>query len=273
MQLIFGSKEATFMRMGNPSMRKLVRRAETGEVAIDSSPATFGGITLKSVYFGVVTIVAALVAAALLKYAVNIQSEQILAGVLIGAACCALPMLIFSLIISFVPRTVKVLGTLYALFQGFLLGVAVYFIDLFCPGVAFAAVLGTMLVFIISVALQRVLSVRVTNKVFRVLIVAFTGLLLVELVMFIMALCGVVSMEFFKAYWWIQLIASAFCVFYAAILLMWDLQSASYIVEIGADKSLEWQVAFSLVTTLVYLYIEILELIVRFAMLFGRNNK
>lgn len=261
------------MRMGNPSMRKLVRRAENGEVGIDSSPATYGGIAIKSVYFCVLTIVAAVVSALLFRYAIAIESEKLLTAILISAGVCAALMLILSFVVAFVPKTVKVAGSLFAVLQGAFLGLIVYFLDTLFPGVAFAAVLGTLIVFVVSVALNRVLSVRVSSKVFRVLLVAFFSLVLVEIVMVIYAFVSHQAETFFKVYFWIQLAASAFCVIYASILLMWDLQSASYIVEMGADKSFEWQVAFSLVTTLVYLYIEILELIVRFAMLFGKNNK
>lgn len=262
------------MRMGNPSMRKLVRRAETGEVGIDSSPATFGGIALKAVYFCVLTIVAAVVSALLFRYAIAIESEKLLTAILISAGVCAALMLILSFVVAFAPKTVKVAGSLFAILQGAFLGVIVFFLDTMFPGVAFAAVLGTLIVFVVSVALNRVLNVRVSNKFLRVLFVAFISLILVELVMVIYALVSHQFSEIFTTvYFWIQLAASAFCVIYATILLMWDLQSASYIVEVGADKSFEWQVAFSLVTTLVYLYIEILELIVRFAMLFAKNNK
>ena len=261
------------MRIGNPAMRKVVRRAEAGEVGVDSAPSTYGGIALKSVYFAALTVVAAIVAALLLRYAIAIESEKLLTSLLIAVGVCALLMIILSLIVVFKPQTVKVVGSMFAVMQGVTLGVVVYLVDAFFPGVALAAVLGTLIVFGVSVALNRVLNVRVSSKVFRVLLVAFVSLLLVQLMMVFYAYVAGISEVFFRVYFWIQLAASAFCVIYATVLLMWDLQSASYVVEIGADKSFEWQVAFSLVTTLVYLYIEILELIVRFAALFGRNNK
>ncbi len=262
------------MRMGNPSMRRLVRRAEAGEAAIDSSPATYGGIALKSVYFCVLTIVAAVVSALLFRYAIVIESEKLLMAILISMGVCAALMLVLSLVVAFAPSSVKVAGSLFAIFQGAFLGVIVFFLETMFPGVAFAAVLGTLIVFVVSVALNRVLSVRVSSRFVRVLLVAFASLILVELVLMIYALVSnQFSAIFATVYFWIQLAISAFCVIYASILLMWDLQSASYIVETGADKSFEWQVSFSLVTTLVYLYIEILELIVRFAMLFGKNNR
>ncbi|MCM1289803.1 MAG: Bax inhibitor-1/YccA family protein [Corallococcus sp.] len=259
--------------MGNPSMRKLVRRAQNGEVGIDSSPSTYGGIALKSFYFCTLTIIAAVASALLFRYAIAIESEKLLTAILIASGVCAALMLVLSLVVAFIPKTVKIAGSLFAVLEGAFLGLIVYFMDTMFPGVAFAAVLGTVIVFVISVALNRVLNVRVSSKVWRVLLVAFLSLLVVELAMVVYAFASHRSETFFQVYFWVQLAASAFCVIYASVLLMWDLQSASYIVEAGADKSFEWQVAFSLVTTLVYLYIEILELIVRFAMLFGKNNK
>lgn len=261
------------MRMGNPSMRKIVRRVETGEIGIDSTPSTYGGIALKSLYFCALTIVAALASALLMMYTIKIQSEKLLMTIGIASIVCAIVMLVLALVVAFSPKTVKVAGSLFAILQGALLGLMVYFIDLFFPGVALAAVLGTLIVFVVSVALNRVLKVRVSGNVWRVLLVAFASLLLVQLAMIVYAYAAGITETFFRVYFWVQLAASAFCVIYATILLMWDLQSAAYVVEMGADKSYEWQVAFSLVTTLVYLYIEILELLVRFAMLFGRNKR
>ena len=53
---------------------------------------------------------------------------------------------------------------------------------------------------------------------------------------------------------------------------MGDLQSAEAIVAGGVDKSYEWNVSFAIVTTLIYIYVEILELLVRLAAIFGRNK-
>ena len=260
------------MRMGNPAIRTVVRRAESGSIEVQS-PATYGGITLKSIYFSVLTIIAGVFSALLLRYAIAIESEKLLMTLLITVGVCAVVMLILSLVALFAPRSVKVVGSIFALLQGITLGVVVYLVDLFFPGVALAAILGTAIVFVISVALNRLFHVRSTGRVVRVLLVAFMSLIVVQIVMLIYAfVCGMTE-TFFQAYFWIQLIASAICVLYASVLLMWDLQAASSIVEMGADKSLEWQVAFSLVTTLVYLYLEILELILRFVALFVNNKK
>ena len=105
----------------------------------------------------------------------------------------------------------------------------------------------------------------------RGLMVAFFSLLIVELVMWMLTAFGVISYES-STLWWIQLAISAICVIWATIMLTWDLQNIDYLVQSGADKKYEWNVAFSLVTTLVYLYLEILELLLRLVMLFGNKK-
>ena len=261
------------MRMGNPSMRKIVRRVESGQIAMDSSPCTYGGIALKSVYFLALTIVAAVGSALLIMFAIGTENVDLLITLGIASIVCAVLMLVLSLVVAFAPKTVKVAGSLFALLQGALLGMVVFMLNTLVPGVAFAAVLGTLIVFVVSVGLNRVLNARVKSNVFRVLLVAFASLFLVQIGMVIYAFAAGITETFFQVYFWIQLAASAFCVIYASVLLMWDLQSAAHVVQLGADKSYEWQVAFSLVTTLVYLYIEILELLVRLVMLFGNNKR
>ena len=103
----------------------------------------------------------------------------------------------------------------------------------------------------------------------RGVIIAFISLLLVS------AVAGVIyafNSSFFGAYWWIEIIVSAVCIILATIMLMSDLQSAEAMVTGGIDKRYEWNVAFAIVTTLIYIYLEILELLVRIAAIFGRNK-
>lgn len=105
----------------------------------------------------------------------------------------------------------------------------------------------------------------------RGLMVAFFSLVIVELVMWMLTAFNVINYAS-STLWWIQLAISAVCVIWATIMLTWDLQNIDILVQSGADKKYEWNVAFSLVTTLVYLYLEILELLLRLVMLFGNKK-
>ena len=182
----------------------------------------------------------------------------------------AVLLVIIALVIAVVPSTVKVLGAIYAVLQGGLLGLLSLFVDIFYPGIAFAAFLGTAIVFMVSIAVNRLFQVRISSRFMRGLMVAFFSIVLVQLVMWVLSLVGVFN---YTAILWIQLIASVLCIIWATIMLSWDLQNIDYLVQSGADKKYEWNVAFSLVTTLIYLYIEILELLIRIAALFGNKNK
>ena len=162
-----------------------------------------------------------------------------------------------------------VCGILYTALQGLLLGALVCVVDIFMPGLALVAVLGTLIVFVVALLLNKVLEVRISSKVMRGVIIAFISLLLVS------AVAGVIyafNSSFFGAYWWIEIIVSAVCIILATIMLMSDLQSAEAMVTGGIDKRYEWNVAFAIVTTLIYIYLEILELLVRIAAIFGRNK-
>ena len=149
----------------------------------------------------------------------------------------------------------------------------VFSVDLAYPGIALAAVLGTLIVFVLCVALNKLLEVRISGKVMRVALISFVSLVVLELGLFVASLFVTeLNGLFTQAYLWIQLAISAVCIIYATILLMWDLQTADAIVQSGADKKHEWMVAFSIVVTLVYLYVEILELLLRLLAIFGRRS-
>ena len=259
------------MRMNNPSMRRSLASAQNGEMTIQTRAATYGGVALKSIYYAAVTILAAIAAVLLLTYAITIESEQMLMTLVISAIVSSVAMLIFSIVVMFAPGTVTVVGTLYSLCQGFLLGMVVLMLDLVLPGVGYAAILGTGIVFVISVLLNKYLSTRIKSAFMKVIMVGFISFMLVELIV-IISMFATASEFMLETYFWIQLVLTAFCVLYASVMLMWELQAASDIVQMGADKRYEWNVAFALVTTLVYLYIEILELLVRLAIIFGKNK-
>lgn len=259
------------MRIGNPSLRRWVTKSRHGEISAEVEAATYKGVYGKTTLFALLTIVSAIAVelAVLWSFKSDLIAEALIAIVFATVAAAVL-LVILALVIAFVPSTVKVLGVIYSVLQGGLLGLVSLIVDIFYPGIAFAAFIGTAIVFMVSIAVNRLFQVKVSNKFMRGLMVAFFSIMLVQLVMWVLSLVGVFN---YTAYLWIQLIASTLCIIWATIMLTWDLQNIDYLVQSGADKKYEWNVAFSLVTTLVYLYVEILELIIRIAALFGSKNK
>ena len=257
------------MRMGNPAVRRYAKKAENGELQVFDKSATYGGVYLKAGMYAALTIIAAVLTEFLVFHFISTGNGNALLTVGIAAMSCFVPLLIISLVIVFVPSTVKVLGCIYAVIQGGLLGLLATMVDMLYPGIAFAAFIGTAIVFLVAIVVNSVFKVRISSRFVRGIMVALFSLLAVELIMWILSLCGVFS---FTQYMWVQIAISALCVIWATVMLFWDLSNIDYIVQVGADKKYEWNVAFSLVTTLIYMYVEILELLVRFAALISRNK-
>lgn len=258
------------MRLGNPSLRSWAKKSSSGAMGVETDAATYGGIYLKAALYAVITIVAAVATEVGVLAAIGTGNYEALVYIGIAAAASALPLLIIALVIAFVPTTVKVLGVIYAAVQGALLGLFATLIDIIYPGIAFAAFLATAVVFLVSLLVNKLFSVRISRRFVRGLMVAFISLLLIELVMFMLSLFGVFD---YAAYFWVQFIVCALSIVWATVMLFWDLQTIDMMVQTGADKKYEWNIAFSLVTTLIYLYIEILELFIRLAAIFGKNRR
>ncbi|MDE7256499.1 MAG: Bax inhibitor-1/YccA family protein [Clostridia bacterium] len=257
------------MRIGNPAVRRFVKKAESGALSGSDSRASYLGVYLKAAAYAALTIIAAVLTELLVLHFIATGNGNALVTVGIAAFACFIPLIVISLVIVFVPSTAKVLGFIYAAIQGGLLGLLATFVDMFFPGIAFAAFIGTAIVFLVAIVVNSVFKVKISSKVVRGLMVALISLVALEFLMWILSLFGVFS---FTQYMWVQIGISALCVIWATVMLFWDLNNIDYIVQVGADKCYEWNVAFSLVTTLIYMYVEILELLVRIAALFSRNN-
>lgn len=260
------------MRIGNPSVRRWVSKSQRGELAVEIEPATYKGVYGKAALFALLTIISAVVTEIAVFMLLN--SEQLveaLAAIVIAVVVCVVLLVIMSIVIAFVPSAARVLGILYSILQGGLLGCLALVVDIFVPGISLAAFLGTAIVFLISLAVNKLLEVKISSKFMRGVMIVLFSLIVVEMIMWALSSFGLY--EYIGAMWWIQLAVTALCVIWATIMLTWDLQNIDYLVQSGADKKYEWNVAFSLITTLVYLYVEILELLLRLAVLFSNKKK
>lgn len=259
------------MRMGNPSVRRWAAKSGSEQLNPEVKPATYKGVYGKTAILALLTVVAAVVTEFSFIYAISKGNLDFIVFASIASAVSFVPMMIMAIVIAFVPSSAKYLGPVYSVLQGALLGSLALFVDMSFPGIAFAAFLGTAIVFIVCVLVNKFLEVKISSRFTRGLMVAFFSLILVELVMYILNVTGVFTYAD-TTFIVIQLIVSFVCIVWATLMMMWDLQNIDVCVQNGMDKRLEWNLAFSLVTTLVYMYLEILELLLRLVMLFGRNK-
>lgn len=259
--------------MSNPSVRRWVAKSERGELNVEVQPATYKGVYGKTAILGVVTMVAAIAVELLSLKAIADGNYNFLIWAGIGAAVCFVPMIVLSLVMAFAPMTTKYLSIPYAIIQGGLLGMLSLFVDVAYPGIAFAAFLGTMIVFVVSVAVNKLFSAHTVSRLLRIFTVALFSVLFLQLVMFLLSRFNVFQTETgWTVFNWIEVGVSAVCILWASVLITFDLKNIDFCVQSGCDKRYEWSFAFSLLTSLVYLYIEILELLVRLLILFKKDN-
>ena len=150
----------------------------------------------------------------------------------------------------------------YALLQGLALGGISAMFELQYPGIVIQAVgltFGTLAVLLLA---YKTGLIKPTEN-FRLMIVAATGgIALLYLVSFVMGLFGS-SVGFIHSNGLFGIGFSLFVVAIAALNLVLDFDFIEAGAEQGAPKYMEWYGAFSLMVTLVWLYLEILRLLAK----------
>ena len=150
----------------------------------------------------------------------------------------------------------------YALLQGLAMGGISAMFEMQYPGIVIQAVrltFGTLAVLLLA---YKTGLIKPTEN-FRLMIVAATGgIALLYLVSFVMGFFGS-SIGFIHSNGLFGIGFSLFVVAIAALNLVLDFDFIEAGAEQGAPKYMEWYGAFSLMVTLVWLYLEILRLLAK----------
>lgn len=256
---------------GNPSLRRVVKGSENGKyTTVDDNVVSMKAMALKSILFCAVTVISALLSAVLLYHFINTENSEALSTLLILLAASAIPLIIITFIIMFVPKTAGVLGFIYCALEGMVMGVISAVVDLYYPGIALMAFLGTCVVFMVSWGVFRFLGQKLSNNFVKFVLIAFISIILLESLGFILSLFVPVFAAVMDNIW-LQLAISAVMVLLASFMILVDLNNMKLLEENRADKKYEWLAAFSLVTTLMWLYLEMLELLLKLAALVKKD--
>ncbi len=253
---------------GNPSLRRVIKGSEDGKyTAEDSTVVSMKGMAWKSIVFCLVTIVSAVVSAILLYNFIETGNESGLNTLLMVLGFSGIPLIIIAIIIAFVPKTACVLGFIYCALEGVVMGVISAIFDMFVlSGIALMAFLGTCVVFLVSWGVFNLLGKKVSSKFVKFVLVSFLSMIILEGVGFILSRF-VPAFQAVMDNIWIQLAVSAVFILWASFMILIDLNNMNQLVENRADKKYEWYASFSLVTTLIWLYLEILEFIAKIALI------
>jgi len=214
-------------------------------------PMTVDDVVTKSALtIGLALVTGIITAIAVLSGAIN-PFVPMIAGLIVG--------LVLSLIIIFkqLPKPGLVLS--YAAAEGVFLGAITGVFEFLVPGIALQAIMGTALVFIVMLVVYKTGAIRVTPKLTKWIIgatVAAAGLMLINL---LMSLFGV-NMGLRDGST-MAIIFSILVIGIAAFNFLLDFDMADQMIRNGMPSKWAWYAAFGLMTTLVWLYLEILRLL------------
>lgn len=242
------------MRTSNPVLnekRFLDYQPGTGTTR-SGEVMTIDGTINKTLILGLLLICTALFTWKAYLGGANIQ------GYMMGGAIGGL---IVALITIFKSEWAHITAPIYALLEGFFVGGLSAMMEAAFPGIVLQAVALTFGVMFMMLAAYKSGTIRATPA-FRKGIIAATGaIFIVYLVSWIAGLAFGTSIPFIHEGGIIGIGFSLFVVVIAALNFILDFDFIEKASASGADKKMEWMGAFSLMLTLVWLYIEILRLL------------
>ena len=248
-------------RSSNPVLSKSAFNANT-YASTYSEVMTLNGTINKSIALLLLVIVGAMYTWKMFFGAVSIEAGAALVSkwIMIGG----IGGFIFSLVTIFKKTWAYITAPIYAVLEGIFLGAVSAFFEASYSGIVLQAValtFGTLFVMLIG---YRSGIIKVTQK-FRAGIIAATGaVVLVYFISFIFSLFGVGSL-IINSNGAIGIGISLVIVAIAALNLVLDFDFIAKGSQAGLPKYMEWYAAFGLMITLVWLYIEILRLLSKFA--------
>lgn len=224
-----------------------------GAAGSQGIPMTYDDVIRKSVTSFAVLLVGAGVAVTL---------STLMPGAAMGLALVAvLAGLVLGLVNAFRREPNPGLILAYSATQGFFLGAFTWVLEGAYPGVAVQAVTATLVVFGTVLALFKSGKIRATpklNKMFFTALIAYAVFSMLNLGLMLFTDIGMFGMRG----GWLGVAIGAFAILLATYSLVLDFTNVQEGVEAGVEQKYGWAAAFGLTVTLVWLYVEILRVIV-----------
>lgn len=175
---------------------------------------------------------------------------------------------VVAMIISFKPIWAQYLAPIYAVLEGLFLGaISAVFSQAFAataPGIVMNATLLTILTAVVMLIIYRTNLIKVDGKFARIMTIAIGAIALYYLVSMVLSLFGV-NLTMLHNSGPLSIGISLVIIGVAAFSLLMDYEFIVRASESGAPKYMEWYGAFGLMVTLVWLYLEILKILAKFA--------
>ena len=170
--------------------------------------------------------------------------------------------LVLAMVTIFFKRAAPFTAPAYAAVEGVLLGVISAYLNAMYPGIALNAALITFAVFAVMLLAYRARIIQATEKFKTGVMLATGAIMLVYLIGWIMSMFGS-GIPYIHEGGIIGIGFSLFVIVIAAMNLILNFDVIEKGAQAGAPKYMEWFAAFGLLVTLVWLYIEVLNLLAK----------
>jgi uncharacterized YccA/Bax inhibitor family protein len=223
-----------------------------------STPVTKNGVVMKTLLMLAIVAVIAVLSGSIFSAKLE-AGEAGNIGVLAFVALFAT--LAVAILIGFKPNLAKPLSFVYAILEGFLLGVISAFAISFDGGsVVSTALFITISVVIATNVLYTTGIIKVNKKFVSVIFIMTLGAMFFYLILIVGSLFGLNTSFMFDGSP-LAIGISVIMLLLASLNLFVDYFMVDSFIEQGTDRSYEWYLAFGLTVTIVWVYIEALRLV------------
>jgi len=223
-----------------------------------AGPIQTGRVTYDDVVVKTLGLFVVLVAAAAGSWFLTRGNPALLTPFMIGGALLGFGV---ALAVIFMKTISPPLIVLYALLEGVFLGSFSQVMEQRWPGIVMTAVVATLCTFAGMLAGYRFGIVKVTSRSRRIFGMAMIGYLLYSVVNVVALMFGWTSGWGFNSSGLLGIGISLLGVGLAAYALAIDFDDIGNAVRAGMPEKVSWKLAFGLIVTLVWLYLEILRLL------------
>jgi uncharacterized YccA/Bax inhibitor family protein len=250
------------LRSNNPALSDVVFDREARYVRPADPTMTLGGTIAKTAVLVVILATVGGVSGYLTSRFLDDPPDKRPLWLTIFFAASMVLALLTAVVTSAQPRWSAVTAPLYAVFEGWAIGAISTFFDKEYAGIVLLAVAMTVGVLVALLAAYTTRFIKPTENLKLGIAAATGGLALVYGVSLLLGLFGI-RMPFIHTDTILGIVFSLIAVTVAAFNLVLHFDFIENGVARGAPKYMEWYAGFGLLVTLVWLYIELLNLLAK----------
>ncbi|CCV63980.1 conserved hypothetical protein [Alteracholeplasma palmae J233] len=246
------------MRSTNPVFKSIRKEQEENisDIRVTSNTSTYKGIALKTIILALITIITGASSLILLDKAPNLVIGVLLTGGIIS--------FIAVMVGTRSTKMAMPMSILYAFIQGVVYGTITLLIQTIpgFEGVGIIALTATLTIFLVMMVLYYTGVVKASPLLVKIVIGTLIASILATFVIFIIGLFAPAFIASIQANVPLMLLVGVVFIILGALMLAMDFANADAVVKSYAPKEYEWQVTLGFMVTLVWLYVQILRVLI-----------